>query len=82
MRIWFAGDAHHLPVEPFDVNVGDGWDIVGFLRFGVVGLPSLFIAQVGFEVSKEAVVEEDLAAFEFLPGAIWSRGRNAMVDVA
>lgn len=31
---------------------------------------------------KEAIVEENLAAFELLPGAVGSGGRDAVVNVA
>lgn len=48
----------------------------------IVLFPALGIAEVGFEVSEEAIVEEDLAAFELLPGAVGGGGGDAVVDVA
>lgn len=52
------------------------------MGFGVVGPPSGFVGEIGFEVSEEGLVEEDFAAFELLPGAVGGGGGDAVVDVA
>lgn len=48
---------------------------------GVVLFPALRVTEVGLEVSEEAIVEQDLAAFKFLPGTVGGGGGDAVVDV-
>jgi hypothetical protein len=48
----------------------------------VVGAPAGFVREVGGEEREEGGVEGDFAAFQPLPGAVWGRGGDAVVDVA
>lgn len=96
MRIRLARDTHHFPVQPFRIYIRDRRDLVRRLfirlpgalglglrkRAGVVLAPSLLVAQVGFEESEEIAVEENLAAFEFLPGAVGAGSGDGEVDPA
>ena len=53
-----------------------------FLALDVVFFPPLRVGEVGLEVFEEDLVEEDLAAFEALPGAVRGRRADAVVYVA
>jgi hypothetical protein len=96
VRVWLAGDAHHLPIQPLGVNVWRWWGIVGcFFRgvgalffeflgevFGVVDAPSLLVGEVALKRLEPGLVEEDFAALELLPGAVGAGGGDAVVDPA
>jgi hypothetical protein len=47
--------------------------------FGVVYAPSLLVCKVSLEVLEECFVQSDLAALEFLPGAVWTGGGDGVV---
>jgi hypothetical protein len=93
VRIGLAGDAHHLPVQPFGVDVWGWWGVVGcffggvgacFFKalgevFSVVYAPSLFVCDVSLEVLEEGLVQRDFAAFELLPGAVGAGGGDGVV---
>ena len=84
MRIRRARNTHHLPIQPLRINVRRRWSLVcrlfrsitdllvagGSKVFGVVGAPSLLIAQIGFESAEEVCVKQDLPTFELLPSTI------------
>jgi hypothetical protein len=93
VRIRLAGHSHHLPVEPFCVDVWGRRGVVGcffsgvgalFLEllgkvFGVVYAPSLLVGEVLFEFLKPGLVEWYFAALELLPGSVWACGGDGVV---
>lgn len=93
VRVRLAGDAHHLPVQPFSIDVWRRRGIVGcFFRgvgalffeflgevFGVVDAPSLLVGEVALKRLEPGLVEEHFAALELLPGAVGAGGGDAVV---
>ena len=88
MRIRFARNAHHLPVQPLSIDVRNWWNIICcFFRgvgallialarevFGVEDAPSLVVREIALELCEPGLVEKDFAALDFLPGAVWVGG--------